>query len=120
MSATFRTLPHCRSAVIVLAAFALLAISPSCTISDAEPTLKEQPKPEGDKLVLLLKTVADEGLLYEPDRLEKALGISMKFETQTKAGTPSCDAGGYNKSIEITKSVVRGSWSEQVQKACPI
>jgi len=110
MSATFPTRPRCRPVVIALAAFGLLAVGSGCTMSDAEPLSKEKPKPEGDRLVLLLKKVADEGLLYDPDQLAKALGITMKFETQTTTGTPNCDAGGHTKSIERTKSVIRESW----------
>ena len=106
LSATLRNI----LAAIVIAAFTLIAISACHTKSESEPLSKEKPQPEGDRLVLLLKKIADQGLLYEPERLAKVLGIDMKFETQKTAGTPSCDAGGYNKSIEITKSEVRRSW----------
>lgn len=115
MSVTF---PHVPTAIVIVA----LSLFPVDAIH-AQPKLgtpsTEKPQSDGDRLVLLLKKVADEGLLFEPDRLAKVLDLDMKFETELKVDEPSCDAGGYTKSVESTRSEIRGSWFRATAEGVP-
>ena len=98
---------------LFLGALCLLA-SPA---SRAAPTpapeseRKATPQPEGDRLVRLLKKIADEGVLLEPERMAKELGIAMTFETKpSEWQAKGCNAGGEYKSFLVTGGKAGPSW----------
>lgn len=112
------TLPHVPTA-IVIAALSLFPVGAIHAQPELDPPSTEKPQSDGDRLVLLLKKVADDGLLFEPDRLAKVLDLDMKFETELEVDEPSCDAGGYIKSVESTRSEIRGSWFRATAEGVP-
>jgi len=76
--------------------------------------------PQGVRLVRLLKKIADEALVLQPDRMAKELDIAMTFETKP-SGTisKSCEDGGYYKSFLATTAKVSASWYEDTPEGVP-
>ena len=74
---------------------------------------------EGDRFVRLLKKIADQrGLLLEPDRMARELDIPMTFETRPgNQGPKSCEAGGFDKSMLVTKGkAANDSWYRETSE----
>lgn len=100
------------SMVLTVAVAGLSAGLLGCASSDRAESLRTlPPQPDGDRLVRLLKTIADAGLLTEPERMAKALNIAMTFETKVSSlQAKSCDDGGSYKSFVVTEGKVGDSW----------
>jgi hypothetical protein len=111
---------------IALGLFCLLTAGPSCAApqSPAE-TQSEQslpPQPNGDRLVRLLKKIADEGLLLEPERMARTLDIPMTFETKPSDFQNGCDSGDTTwayKTFLVIEAKVGDSWFKAGSEGVP-
>jgi hypothetical protein len=101
------------SGALLLAAFCAFAGNAGRAAPET-PKPSEQkllPQPDGDRLVRLLKQIADEGALIDPERMAKELRIAMTFETKPSDWqSKGCDAGGSYKSFLVTRATVGESW----------
>lgn len=103
--------------VFAQAAYPAPTASPSTT-AKSTPTLS--PKPEGDRLVRLLKKIADEALVLHPELMAKELGIAMTFETKPSSyQSKPCEAGGEYKSFFVTTAKVTDSWYRETPEGVP-
>jgi hypothetical protein len=100
------------SVAAVLAAAACVEVA-----SHAQP---ESTHPQGVRLVRLLKKVADQALVLQPERMAKELDVAMTFETKpSDTISKACEDGGYYKSFLVTTAKVSDSWYKETPEGVP-
>lgn len=93
-----------------------LSLGSSVVPAAPEPGPREEsslpPRPEGDRLVRLLKQIADEAVLIDPERMAKELNIEMKFTTRNRNDftEKGCSVQGQYKVFSVTEATVGDSW----------
>lgn len=103
--------------------FAAAVVAVLTAVACAEVASHGQPgstHPQGVRLVRLLKKVADEALVLQPERMAQQLDIAMTFETKPSTlMSKSCDDDGSYKSFLVTTAKVSESWYRETPEGVP-